>query len=139
MAGLNGLRSLSNKIILCEDNALNQEIACAMLKYQNIEVSIAANGKAGMELFAASPPGTYAAILMDLRMPIMDGYEATRQIRKLNHPDAATIPIIAMTADAFADDIQRCLDCGMNDHIAKPINSQVLYATLAKYLNNGGN
>lgn len=128
----------SNKIILCEDNALNQEIACAMLKYQNIEVSIAANGKAGMELFAASPPGTYAAILMDLRMPIMDGYEATRQIRKLNHPDAATIPIIAMTADAFADDIQRCLDCGMNDHIAKPINSQVLYATLAKYLNNGG-
>ena len=97
-----------------------------MLKYQNIEVSIAANGKAGMELFAASPPGTYAAILMDLRMPIMDGYEATRQIRKLNHPDAATIPIIAMTADAFADDIQRCLDCGMNDHIAKPIDMDEL-------------
>jgi len=124
----------SNKILLCEDNALNQEIACAMLAYHKLEVTTAENGKVGVELFASSPPGTYAAILMDLRMPILDGYEATRLIRKLDRPDAAVIPIIAMTADAFADDIQRCLDSGMNDHIAKPINPQILFTTLAKYL-----
>jgi CheY-like chemotaxis protein len=78
--------------------------------------------------------GYYDAILMDIRMPIMDGYEATRQIRAQNRGDARTVPIIAMTADAFAADVQKCLDSGMNDHIAKPIEPENMYSVLEKNL-----
>jgi CheY-like chemotaxis protein len=89
-----------------------------------MEIDQAVNGQEGVEKFSQSAPGEYSAILMDLRMPLLDGYGATKAIRELNRKDAKTIPIIAMTADVFADDIQKCLDTGMNDHVAKPIDPQ---------------
>ena len=87
-----------------------------------------------MAAFAASAPGTFAAVLMDLRMPVLNGYEATHQIRALSRPDAQTIPIIALTAETFTEDIQKCLDAGMNGHVPKPLVPDVLFATLAKYI-----
>ena len=83
-------------------------------------------------MFQESIPNYYDVILMDIRMPVMDGYEATRCIRTMNRKDAKTVPIIAMTADAFADDVQKCLNAGMNSHLAKPIEPEVLYETLYK-------
>ena len=118
------------KILLCEDNHLNREIAVALLKHEGVEVITAENGQEGLAAFMDSAPGEYAAILMDLRMPVMDGYAATAAIRSAGRPDAAAVPIIAMTADAFADDIQKCLDAGMNAHVAKPIDPGKLYGTL---------
>ena len=87
-----------------------------------------------MEKLQSSEPGTYDAILMDVRMPIMNGYEATREIRALNHPDAQNIPIIAMTADAFSEDIQKCLESGMNAHTAKPINLDEVLSLLKRFI-----
>ena len=84
--------------------------------------------------FAASAPGYYDAILMDIRMPVMTGYEATEAIRAMDRPDAAAIPIIAMSADAFSEDVQRCLDCGMNAHAAKPIDIDEVARLLEKYI-----
>ena len=118
-------------ILLCEDHPLNQEIARALLEEKGMRVEIAEDGACGVNSFSRSLVGYHDAILMDIRMPVMDGYEATRRIRALDRPDAKTVPIIAMTADAFADDVQRCLDAGMNGHIAKPIDPQTLYDTLA--------
>jgi two-component system, sensor histidine kinase and response regulator len=82
-------------------------------------------------VFRQSVPGTYAAVLMDLRMPVKNGYEAAQEIRSLGRSDADIVPIIAMTADAFEDDIQKCIDAGMNGHIAKPVSPDQLYKTLA--------
>lgn len=111
------------RILLCEDNELNAEIAETILRERGgADVESVINGQLGLEAFEASAPGYFDAILMDVRMPIMDGLEATRSIRKLNRPDAKTIPIIAMTADAFAEDVENCLKAGMNGHVAKPIN-----------------
>lgn len=120
------------KLLLCEDNALNREIACALSKAKGMTVDCAENGQVGVNLFTSSPPGTYGAILMDLRMPVMDGYQATRTIRESAHPDGAAIPIIAMSADTFDDDIRKCLDAGMNDHVPKPVDPARFYAALAK-------
>ena len=86
-------------------------------------------------MYQASQPGDYRLILMDLRMPVMNGYEATRAIRAMDRPDAGTIPIIAMTADAFSEDIHRCLECGMNAHVAKPLDMRELLRLLQKHLN----
>lgn len=122
------------KVLLCEDNILNRQIAIALLKHVGMEIDQAVNGQEGVEKFSQSAPGEYSAILMDLRMPLLDGYGATKAIRELKRKDAKTIPIIAMTADVFADDIQKCLDTGMNDHVAKPIDPQILYATLGKHI-----
>jgi len=108
-------------ILLAEDNELNWEVAAALLEDLGLELEWAEDGKICVEKFQASPEGFYDAVLMDLRMPRMNGYEATKEIRALSRADA-DIPIIAMTADAFAEDVQRCLDCGMNAHIAKPID-----------------
>ena len=119
------------KVLLCEDNALNREIAVAFLEDIDMQTVEAENGSVGVELFAKSAVGEYAAILMDLRMPVMDGFEATRTIRAMDRPDAGTIPILAMTADAFADDVQRCLAAGMNAHIAKPVDPGQLFAALS--------
>ena len=119
-------------ILLCEDHQLNQEIAKALLSKGGMTVVAAENGLIGKEKFSRSAPGYFSAILMDIRMPVMDGYKATREIRALARPDAKTVPIIAMTADAFADDVQRCLDAGMNGHIAKPIEPELLYRTLCE-------
>ena len=123
-----------HKVLLCEDNQLNREIAVALLKSQGLLTVTASDGQAGLTAFAASAPGEFAAILMDLRMPVLNGYEATRHIRALARPDAQTVPIIALTAETFAEDIQKCLDAGMNDHVAKPLVPNVLFTTLAKYM-----
>lgn len=122
------------RILLAEDNELNWEIANELLSDEGIELEWAEDGQICLDKFRESPKGYYDAILMDLRMPHMTGYEATEAIRGLDHPDALSIPIIAMSADAFSDDIQRCLQCGMNAHIAKPIDITELTNLLKRYL-----
>ena len=89
-------------------------------------------------MFARSPEGFYAAVLMDIRMPVMDGYEAAKAIRALPRGDARTVPIIAMTADAFSEDVHKCLAAGMNGHVAKPIDPQLLYASLSEAIARRG-
>ncbi len=122
------------KILLAEDNDLNWEIAEALLTEEGLELDWAENGQVCVEMFQQSEVGYYDAILMDIRMPVLTGYGAAEAIRSLSRPDAKTIPIIAMTADAFAEDIQRCLDCGMNAHIAKPIDVHDVLTQLDKYM-----
>ncbi len=111
-----------HRVLLAEDNDLNWEIAEELLSEQGLVLERAENGQEAVDLFQAHPQGYYDAILMDIRMPILNGYEATRAIRALDRPDGRLIPIIAMSADAFSDDVQRCLDSGMNGHTAKPID-----------------
>lgn len=122
------------RILLAEDNELNWEVASELLSDLGVELEWAEDGRVCLEKFEKSPAGYYDAILMDIRMPHMTGYEATQAIRKLNHPDALSVPIIAMSADAFSEDKQRCLDCGMNAHIAKPIDVVEITKLLEKYL-----
>ena len=110
------------RLLLVEDNDLNAEIAATLLEGDGACVSIAGDGAQALEAFAKSPAGTFDAILMDVMMPKMDGLAATRAIRALDRPDAARIPIIAMTGNAFQEDVQECLDAGMNAHLAKPID-----------------
>ena len=126
-----GLRG--KRILLAEDNELNWEVAREILSILEIELDWAENGQICVEKFERSPVGHYEAILMDVRMPVMDGHEAATVIRGLEREDA-DIPIIAMTADAFSEDIQKCLECGMNDHLAKPIDVQAVAYKLKKYL-----
>ncbi len=120
-------------ILLAEDNELNWEVAKELLSVLEMELDWVENGRSCVEKFENSPVGYYDAIIMDVRMPVMDGYEATRAIRGLERGDA-DVPVIAMTADAFAEDIQKCLECGMDDHLAKPIDVQVIARKLKKYL-----
>ena len=120
-------------ILLVEDNELNTEIAQTLLEHDGALVTTAANGKEALELFQAKPAGAFDAILMDVMMPEMNGYEATRAIRLCDKPDAAEVPIIAMTANAFIEDIARAKESGMNDHLSKPIEIEKLKETLAKY------
>ncbi len=124
-------------ILLAEDNELNWEVAKELFSILEIELDWVENGKICVEEFEKSPVGYYDAIIMDVRMPVMDGYEAARAIRRLGREDAG-VPIIAMTADAFSEDIQRCLECGMDDHLAKPIDIQVVARKLKKYLKQPG-
>ncbi len=121
------------RILLAEDNELNWEVARELLSILELELDWAENGEICVQKFDKSPVGYYNAIIMDVRMPVMDGYEATAAIRGMERADA-DIPIIAMTADAFSEDIQRCLTCGMNDHLAKPIDIQIVTYKLKKYL-----
>lgn len=118
------------KVLLCEDNYLNTEIARTLLEKKGLEVVCSPDGKVGLETFEGSAIGEFAAILMDIRMPKMDGYETTRAIRALAREDAKNIPIIAMTADAYAEDVAKCLATGMNAHIPKPIDPENLFETL---------
>ena len=113
---------------------LNWEIAEELLSAEGLELEWAENGQICVEKFQSAEQGYYDAILMDLRMPVMTGYEATEAIRKLERPDAKDIPIIAMTADAFAEDIQKCLDAGMNAHVAKPIDVRDVCRLLVKFM-----
>lgn len=122
------------RILLAEDNDLNWEIAEELLGEIGFSMDRAENGKIGVEMFENSDIGFYDAILMDIRMPIMNGYEATETIRALDRADAAEIPIIAMTADAFSEDHKKCLEAGMNAHIAKPIDMQEVVKQLKKYM-----
>jgi PAS domain S-box-containing protein len=121
-------------VLVCEDHPLNQEIARTLLEQQGASVETADNGKIGMELFMASPIGYYDVILMDVRMPVMDGYEATRSIRESDRADAKTVPIVAMTADAFEDDVRHCMEAGMDGHISKPVEPEIMYAKLAEVM-----
>lgn len=121
------------RILLAEDVDINWEIANEILQSFGLEIDRAVNGKECVEKFEATENGFYDAVLMDLRMPVMDGYEATKIIRELKRPDS-NLPIIAMTANAFASDVQQCLDCGMNAHIAKPIDVKELVRVLHKFL-----
>ena len=119
-------------LLMAEDNALNAEIAQVLLNDEGASVTVVTDGRQAVEHFAASPAGTYDAILMDIMMPVMDGLTATRAIRALDHPDADTVPIIAMTANAFAEDAKKCIDAGMNAHIAKPLDLKKLTAVIAR-------
>lgn len=121
-------------ILAAEDNDLNWEILNDLLSDAGMELDWAENGKICLDKFEQSEPGYYDAILMDVRMPVMGGYEATEHIRASSHPDAKKIPIIAMTADAFSEDIKKCLDCGMNAHTAKPINLDEVLSLLKKHI-----
>lgn len=119
-------------LLLVEDNDMNREIGQALLSQRGYTVDTAINGQDAVDKFNASTPGTYQAILMDLQMPVMDGYTATQTIRRGEHPDHATIPIIAVTADVFADDIARVMACGMNDYVSKPIDFEKLNQIIQK-------
>ena len=107
---------------MVEDNDLNLEIAVELLSASGAQVESARDGQEAVEKFQASASGYFELILMDVQMPVMDGYAATRAIRALDRPDAATVPILAMTANAFAEDVARSEACGMNGHISKPID-----------------
>lgn len=119
------------RILLVEDNELNREIAYEILSGEGILVEMTENGAEAVGKVAASEPGYYDMILMDIQMPVMNGYEATRRIRGLPDPELARIPIVAMTANAFDEDRKRCLEAGMNDHVGKPIDVNVLFRTLS--------
>ena len=124
------------KILMAEDNELNAEIAMVQLEEAGIQVTRASDGKEVVKIFAENPPGTFDIILMDVMMPEMNGYEATKAIRSMNNRhDDSNIPIIAMTANAFAEDVQASLDAGMNGHIAKPINIDELIKAIARNVN----
>ena len=122
------------RILLAEDFVINAEIVKELLSLRGAEVDHAENGKLVLEMFEKSEPGHYDAILMDVRMPEMDGLEATKAIRELSRPDAKTVPIIAMTANAFDEDVQRSLQAGMNAHLSKPVESDHLYKTLEELI-----
>ncbi|MDE7045835.1 MAG: response regulator, partial [Acetatifactor sp.] len=124
----------TGRILLVEDVELNQEIAVAILGDAGFTTEVAENGRAAVEMVAQSEPGYYQVVLMDVQMPVMNGYEATQEIRRLENRELASIPIIAMTANAFEEDKQEALKCGMNGHIAKPIDIQKLFETLDSVL-----
>ena len=130
---------VGHRVILAEDNDLNWEIAEELLSGLGLKLERADNGKICLDMFRESPENHYDAILMDIRMPIMNGYEATKAIRLLDRADAKTIPIIAMSADAFSDDVQRCLESGMNGHLAKPIDMAEVSATLKEHFSSKAN
>lgn len=120
------------RFLAAEDNELNAEILCELLEMQGASCDVVENGKLAVEAFRAAEPGKYAAILMDVQMPVMGGYEAARTIRAMDRPDAASIPIVAMTANAFTEDVAEAMDAGMNAHVAKPVDTEVLNRTLAE-------
>ncbi|MCI9047575.1 MAG: response regulator [Hungatella sp.] len=122
------------RVLLAEDNELNWEIASELLSEEGLKLDWAEDGRACVDMFVRSQPGYYDAILMDIRMPVMNGYEAARAIRELDREDK-DVPIIAMTADAFSEDIKKCLECGMNAHVAKPIDIKEVSRILMKYIN----
>ena len=123
-----------HNILVAEDNDLNWEILNELLSDFGMNLDWAENGQLCFEKFRSSAPGYYAAILMDIRMPVMNGIESAQAIRASDHPDAQKIPIIAMTADAFSEDVQRCLDSGMNAHTAKPVNLDEVISLLKKFI-----
>ena len=116
--------------MVAEDNELNAEIICELLNMNGADTVLAHNGQEALEAFSQADPGTYDAVLMDVQMPVMNGYDSARAIRALERPDATAVPIIAMTADAFAEDIERAKAAGMNAHVAKPLEMEVLSAAL---------
>jgi CheY-like chemotaxis protein len=120
------------RILLAEDIEMNAEIMMDVLEMEDMETDHAENGRIAVERFQNSEIGMYSAILMDIRMPEMDGLEATQAIRALDRPDARTIPIIALTANAVDEDVQRSLQCGMNAHLTKPVEPEHLFKSLGE-------
>jgi CheY-like chemotaxis protein len=121
------------RLLLVEDIDINREIVLGLLAPTKLSIEIAKNGAEAVELFTANPE-RYDVVFMDLQMPEMDGYEATRRIRTSGAPNATTIPIIAMTANVFREDVDRCIEAGMNDHIGKPIDILAMQDILSAYL-----
>jgi CheY-like chemotaxis protein len=121
------------RVMLVEDNELNMEIAQELLEDEGIEVTTAENGQIAVDTFTQAAAGSYDAILMDIMMPVMNGLEATKAIRASDHPEAKTIPIIAMTANAYVEDVNASLAAGMNAHVAKPIDFERLFTVLGQY------
>jgi CheY-like chemotaxis protein len=124
------------RVLLAEDVAVNAEIMIMVLSMREIEADLAENGKEAVNLFESHEAGYYDAILMDMRMPEMDGLEATRTIRSLQRDDAKTIPIIALTANAFDEDVQQSMQAGLNAHLSKPVEPETLFKTLEKMIIN---
>ena len=129
----NNIDFTGERLLVAEDIEINWEIAQEILSSYGFELDHAENGKLCVEMFEKSEPRYYSAVLMDIRMPVMDGYDATRAIRKLDRPDKS-LPIVAMTADAFEDDVQYCINCGMNAHVAKPLDIKELIRVLHKFI-----
>ena len=124
------------KLLLVEDNALNAEIAQILLTDEGATVTVVTDGKQAVEIVQNNPPDTFDAVLMDVMMPVMNGIDAAKTIRSLNRPDAKTLPIIAMTANAFYEDAQKCLAAGMNAHLAKPLQIKKVKQTIAEWVKN---
>ncbi len=133
-SGKETVRQHAGRILLAEDNEINQEIAAAILGDAGFTIEIAGNGQTAVDMLKASGPGYYQLVLMDVQMPVMDGYEATKTIRRMEDPALASIPILAMTANAFEEDRQQALESGMNGHLSKPIDVEALLAALDKVL-----
>lgn len=127
--------ALGLHLLMAEDNELNREIAVTLLEEQGAAITTAENGREAVELFQNAPQGTFDAVLMDVMMPEMNGLEATRAIRAFEHcPPESGIPIIAMIANVFADDVKACLEAGMNSHVGKPLDMQVLAAEICRQM-----
>lgn len=122
------------RLLLVEDNALNAEIAQILLTDEGATVTVVTDGKQAVEIVQNNPPDTFDAVLMDVMMPVMNGIDAAKTIRSLNRPDAKTLPIIAMTANAFYEDAQKCLAAGMNAHLAKPLQIKKVKQTIAEWV-----
>ena len=120
------------RILLAEDNEINREIAQNILEMNGFSVTCACDGREALECFCSSGPGGFDAILMDIRMPVMDGLEATRQIRTSGKPDSRTIPIIALTPNAFDEDTKKSMESGMDGHLSKPIQVGLMMELLGK-------
>ena len=123
-------------VLLVEDNEINCEIVEFMLEDAGAKVVTANNGKAAVDAFASSAVDTFDCVLMDLMMPVMSGYEAVRVIRGLDRPDAKTVPVIALSANAFEEDVAMAKDAGMNEHLAKPVDMEKMFETMRKLVNN---
>ena len=125
------------RLLMAEDNALNQEVAATLLRMNGAEVDCVEDGQQALDTFLDSKPGDYDAVLMDIQMPVMDGYEAAKKIRASGHPMAMSIPIIATTANAFSDDVSAALASGMNAHVSKPLDIVQLCKTLSEWIGRG--
>lgn len=124
----------AKKVLVVEDNDLNREIATAILSERGAVIEEAENGAIGLEMVRTSEPGYYSMVLMDIQMPVMDGLDAARAIRALDREDAETLPIVAVSANAFEEDKVRSIQAGMNDHIAKPFEKDAIDALFERYL-----
>ena len=131
---MNSKKLEGKRVLLVEDNDLNAEIATELLTEEGIMIERAENGVACIDMFNKAKQNYYSLILMDIQMPIMNGYEASRRIRELKDGNKSQIPIVAMTANAFEEDKKMALASGMNDHVAKPIDMNVLLPTIMKYM-----
>jgi CheY-like chemotaxis protein len=122
------------RVLVAEDNSINAEIVVELLKLRHLDAELATDGAQAVALFRSQPPHHYDAVLMDIRMPVLDGLAATRAIRDSGRPDSLTIPIIAMTANAFEEDLEQSRHAGMDMHLSKPVDPQLLYDTLYHFI-----